>query len=165
MEPFASTEEQQLARSFEQGIRSAINQQAAEKLAEELDYLPGEDATRAKIDLILHPKLFYQLGIDVSKVFGSRETASRSFRLCRHQSAIPHLLRSQSPSNACRTATEPSSPKVTCCVPSGKVDPRKAALTAEYTPHLAQSMSSHSEDYLVHTALTVFENDTRAKAA
>ena len=166
VEPFAFTEEQQLARSLEQRIRSATNQHAAEELAEELDYLPGEDATRAKINLTLHPKLFYPFGIDVSK--GLWIARNRSLIISAMQASIsdPRIyFGANLIGTLVELQTEPSSPKVTCCVFSGNVDPRKAALTAEYTHQLAQSMSSRSGDNLVDTALTVFETDTRAKAA
>ena len=165
VEPFAAADEQQLAQSLEREIRSAIDQPAAERLARELDYLPGDDATRAKIALTLHPKLFYPFGIYVSK--GLWIARNRSLIISAMQASIsdPSIYFG---ANLIQTLvdlqTEPSSPNVNCCVLSGKVDPQKVALTAEYTHQLAQSMSSRSGNNLVDTALTVFSLDTRAKS-
>ncbi len=52
---------------LEQRIRASTDQRAARQLANELDYLPGDAATKVKLSLFLHPKTFYPFGIDVGR--------------------------------------------------------------------------------------------------
>ncbi len=65
--PFPEPEEAERAAAFEQRIREAKNQREAQSLADDLDYLPGDAATRVKLSLYLHPKEFYPFGIDVTR--------------------------------------------------------------------------------------------------
>ena len=58
VEPFAEVDEKALAESLEQRIRASKNKCEADRLAKELEYLPGDDATRAKLSLTLHEKTF-----------------------------------------------------------------------------------------------------------
>lgn len=64
---FPEGEEAALAASLEAGIRSSGTQPAAEALARQLAYLPGDAATRVKLSLYLHPKEFYPFAVDVSQ--------------------------------------------------------------------------------------------------
>jgi hypothetical protein len=64
--PFPEQEEAELAASLEQRIRASTDQNSAQRLASQLDYLPGDAATRVKLSLFLNPKSFYPFGVDVS---------------------------------------------------------------------------------------------------
>jgi len=61
VEPFAEADEKALAESLEERIRASKSEREADALAEELEYLPGDDATRAKLSLTLHEKTFLSL--------------------------------------------------------------------------------------------------------
>jgi len=63
--PFSEDEESELARSLEKRIRDATDIADARALVEQLDVLPGDAATEAKISLYLHPKVFEPFGVDV----------------------------------------------------------------------------------------------------
>jgi hypothetical protein len=65
VESFPEEEESALAASLENRIRNANDMCEARGLADELDALPGDAATRAKISLFLHPKVFEPFGVDV----------------------------------------------------------------------------------------------------
>ena len=54
------------ADRLEQEIRAATDQRTAQALAEQLDYLAGDAATKAKLSLFLQPKTFYPFGVDVA---------------------------------------------------------------------------------------------------
>ena len=62
-----SEEEAKLAANLEKQIREATTLTEAERLATELDWLPGDAATRAKLSLFLKPKEFYPFGVDMTR--------------------------------------------------------------------------------------------------
>jgi hypothetical protein len=67
IKPLSETEETALAASLEQQIRDAKDMENASELAHQLDCLPGDAATQAKLSLFLHPKVFDPFGVDVTQ--------------------------------------------------------------------------------------------------
>jgi hypothetical protein len=64
-EPLTGQEETSLADSLEMRIRNAASMQQARALVEQLNNLPGDEATRVKLSLFLHPKLFEPFAVDL----------------------------------------------------------------------------------------------------
>ena len=65
--PLPEKEESALAQSLGTHIRAALNMEEARRCVEQLDNLPGDAATRVKLSLFLHPKLFDPLEVDVTQ--------------------------------------------------------------------------------------------------
>lgn len=163
VEPFAAADERQLAESLEQRIRNAGTQPEAERLAKRLDYLPGDDATRAKISLTLHPKLFYPFGISVTN--GLWIARNRGMIIAAFEAAIndPSIFVDRGLIDTLvQLQRDGSRPQSTCCVLSASR--REDPLSPGYLHELALSLPRRSGENLVGAALTVFEANAGEKS-
>ena len=160
VEPFSAADERELAESLELGIREAANEQAAEALASKLEYLPGDDATRAKISLTLHPKTFYPFAIDVTK--GLWIARNRAMVIGALQSAIDDpsvYIGSELIGKLVRLQRTPLQAGGSGGAVYTTVPPLPDPLFTSYVHELALSLPRRSGAILVDAALTVFEAD------
>lgn len=63
----SASEEAELAHNLETKIRAAKSRSDGQRLKAELDWLPGDEATKVKLSLLLNPPAFYPINVDVIK--------------------------------------------------------------------------------------------------
>ena len=161
VEPFAVADERALAESLEQQIRASKNEREADRLAKELEYLPGDDATRAKLSLTLNEKTFYPFGVDLGDslwIARNREMVVKTLEQAIADPAqvdgarfIPMVLELK------RNQTKPH---VQCCIAQGTTEPDNVA--AQYMHEVALSLPQRTGESRIRAALSVFEADARA---
>ena len=162
VESFPAVEERQLAESLERRIRSASKQREAEQLAKRLDYLAGDDATRVKISLTLHPKLFYPFGINVTDglwIARNRGMIIASFEAAIHDPSI--FVGQELIDTLVQLQRYTTRPQQTCCIASAS--PKEDPLVSRYLHELALSLAQRSGENLVDAALTIFQANARQK--
>jgi hypothetical protein len=160
VEPFAEADEKALAESLEQRIRASKNEFEADKLAKQLSYLPGDDATRAKLSLTLHQKTFYPFGVNLGASFWiarNREMVLNALEQAiddpsQPDSArlIPMLL---------ELKRDPAEPEAHCCASVAPTHPLKDTLAASYMHEVAASLPKRTGESRIDAALSVFEAD------
>lgn len=162
VEPFAEADEKALAESLERRIRASKNEGEADRLARELSYLPGDDATRAKLSLTLHEKTFYPFGVDLGDslwIARNREMVVKALEDAIADPSqvdgarfIPTLLELKR--NTVR-------PEEHCCVVFGTAHPGTDTLAAGYMHEVAASLPKRTGESRIEAALAVFEADAR----
>jgi hypothetical protein len=160
VEPFSEADEKALAESLEQKIRASKNEREADSLAKELGYLPGDDATRAKLSLTLHEKTFYPFGVNMGDslwIARNREMVVRALEEAIADPSqvdgarfIPTLLELK------RNKVKPEGH---CCVEVSTTHPGTDALAAGYMHEVAGSLPKRTGESRIEAALAVFEAD------
>jgi hypothetical protein len=154
--PFSEHEEADLAASLEQRIRGATNQGEAQRLANLLNYLPGDAATQAKLSLFLKPKIFYPFGIDVTQ--GLWIARNRAMVVAALEKAIADPAQENGAGSnmlgtlvALKESLEsPYDPKK----PGPRADSQK--IQGEYLHQIALTIPQRSGDARIDAARTVF---------
>lgn len=162
VEPFAEADERALAESLEQRIRAAKNEREADRLAKELEYLPGDDATRAKLSLTLHEKTFYPFGVNLGDslwIARNREMVVKALEEAIADPSqvdgarfIPTVLALK------RNKVKPEEP---CCVALVAAHPVADTLAEGYMHEVALSLPKRTGESRIEAALAVFEADAR----
>lgn len=160
VEPFAAVDEKALADSLEQRIRASKNQRQADALAKELEYLPGDDATRAKLSLTLHEKTFYPFGVNLRDslwIARNREMVIKALEEAIADPSqvdgarfIPTLL---------ELKRNKVKPEVHCCSGVVTTHPGIDTLAAGYMHEVAVSLPKRTGESRIQAALAVFEAD------
>ena len=160
VEPFAEADEKALAESLEQRIRASKNEREADLLAKELEYLPGDDATRAKLSLTLHEKTFYPFGVNLGD----------SLWIARNREMVVKALEEAiaDPSQVDGARFVPTllelkrnkvKPEEHCCIGVGTTHPVADTLAAGYMHEVAVSLPKRTGESRIRAALAVFEAD------
>ena len=162
VEPFAEADEKALAESLEERIRASKSEREADALAEELEYLPGDDATRAKLSLTLHEKTFYPFGVNMGDslwIARNREMVVKALEEAIADPSqvdgaglIPTLLELK------RNKVKPEG---YCCIGVGTTHPDADTLAADYMHEMAMSLPKRTGESRIEAALAVFEADAR----
>jgi hypothetical protein len=162
VEPFAEADEKALAESLEQQIRASKNEREADRLAKQLEYLPGDDATRAKLSLTLNEKTFYPFGVDLGDSLGvarNREMVVKALEQAIADPAqvdgarfIPIVL---------ELKRNQVKPHVQCCIAMGTTHPDPDTLAARYMHEVGLSLPQRTGESRIRAALSVFEADAR----
>lgn len=162
VEPFAPADEKALAESLERRIRSSTNEREADALARELQYLPGDDATRVKLSLTLHEKAFYPFAVDLRNslwIARNRDMVVKALEQAiadpsQTESArfIPMLL--QLRQNTVR-------PQTHCCLVVAAAHSPTDTLAAGYMHQIALTLPQRTGESRIQAALAVFEADAR----
>ena len=148
--PADEREEGDLAQSLEERIRQATDMEEARALADQLNALPGDTATRAKISLYLQPKVFEPFSVDVGA--GLWIARNRPLVVSSLEAALadPQQYARLDLLIALKARLE---------VPYDPADPTKAlptdALEAGYIHELAASLPARSGEILTDAARTV----------
>jgi hypothetical protein len=157
VEPYPAEQEKALAQSLEQRIRAATDECKASELATQLDYLPGDDATRAKLSLLFDPKTFYPFGVQVGEGLWIARNRPMVVAALKRALADPSIeadeqllsLLTQLESNP----QQPRSAGFAMALPAP--DPHRA----EYLQQIALSLPRRTGDSQLTAALMVFEAD------
>lgn len=162
VEPFGKSEEKELADSVEQRIREATDEKQAHKLARQLDYLPGDDATQAKLSLYLHPKTFYPFGVDVTQ--GLWIARNRGMVVSALEQAVADPTSAIGASSGLLTMLvalkrDPVKPQEPSFPMPPPLHPEPDSLMAGYVHQIALSLPQRTGESLLEAATTVFESD------
>jgi len=162
VEPFAEADEKALAESLEQQIRASKNEREADRLAKQLEYLPGDDATRAKLSLTLKEKTFYPFGVNLGDslwIARNREMVVKALEQAIADPAqvggarfIPIVL---------ELKRNQVKPHVQCCATMWTTHPEPDKLAAWYMHEVALSLPQRTGESRLSAALSVFEADAR----
>jgi hypothetical protein len=158
VEPFEAAEERQLAESLGQRIRSSTDQRQADRLARQLDYLPGDDATRAKLSLFLNEKTFYPFGVHVDEGLWIARNRAMVVSALEQAIADPSLpVGAGWLSTLVELKRNTAKPQEPCCVMVRR--PESDTLMAQYVHQLALSLPQKTGEPRIIAATTVFEAD------
>jgi hypothetical protein len=156
IETMSGVDEAALAASLEKQIREANTLQQAQQFEEQLRWLTGDDATRAKLSLFLNEKTFYPFGVDVSQ--GLWIARNRPFVVAELERAISDP--SQSLSSGFSLLGTAAALKARVMVPFDSSAPDKALPTeqieAGYLHQVADSLPQRAGQPKVDAAVMVF---------
>jgi hypothetical protein len=150
----SDADERQKAAELEKQIRETSDSGEAHLLAEDLGFLAGDAATRAKISLYLHPKTFYPFSVDVSN--GLWTARNRALVVAE----LERSLRDSASPVSSGLLDLTAQLKARILVPFDPVAPDKALpieqLKDEYLHQIAATFPQRTGGSLVGTAQTVF---------
>ena len=158
VEPFEATEEKQLAEELERRVRASTNERQADRLARQLDYLPGDDATRAKLSLFLNEKTFYPFGVHVDEglwIARNRAMVVSALELAVADPTLP--VGAGWLSTLVELKRNTIKPQQPCCHMVQRSEPD--TLMAQYVHQLALSLPQRTGEPLIIAATSVFEAD------
>ena len=162
IEPFAEAYEKALAQSLEQRIRASRNEREADRLAKELQYLPGDDATRAKLSLTLHEKTFYPFGVNLGDSLWIARNREMVVRALEEAIADPSQVESaRFIPTLLELKRNTVKPEEHCCVVVATTHPGGDTLAAGYMHEVAVSLPKRTGESRIEAALAVFEADAR----
>ena len=165
VEPFEAAEEKQLAEDLEQRIRASTNERQADRLARQLDYLPGDDATRAKLSLFLNEKTFYPVGVHVDEGLWIARNRAMVVSALEQAIADPSLpVGAGWLSTLVELKRNTVKPQEPCCVMVMARRPESDTLMAQYIHQLALSLPRRTGEPRIIAATTVFEADAAGLA-
>ena len=160
VEPFAEADEKALAESLEQRIRASKNEREADRLAKELEYLPGDDATRAKLSLTLHEKTFYPFGVNLGDSLWIARNREMVLKALEEAIANPSQVDgAQFIPTLLELKRNKVKPEEHCCVGVSTTHPVTDTLATGYMHEVAVSLPKRTGESLIRAALAVFEAD------
>jgi hypothetical protein len=160
VEPFTQADEKALAESLEQQIRSSTNEREADRLAKELEYLPGDDATRAKLSLTLNQKTFYPFGVDLGDALWIARNREMVVKTLEQAIADPSQVDgARLIPMVLELKRNHAKPHVQCCIAMASTLTEPDYLATQYMHEVALSLSQRTGESRIRAALSVFEAD------